>query len=69
MCVDRAESEDTITHQLTSIRDGQYARRSIALTQGLKRDIIPPFQFLGNTTLVDSVQMMESIIVYCCKYF
>ena len=37
---------------LPSIRDGQYARRFIAITQGSKRDTIPPLKFIGINTLV-----------------
>ena len=36
--------------KLTSICDGQYGGRPIALTQGSKRDSIPPFKFLGLYT-------------------
>ena len=36
--------------KLTSIRKGQYGGRPTALTQGSKRDSIPPFKFLGLYT-------------------
>ena len=43
---------------LTSIHDRRYGRRPIALTQGSKRDPIPPFKFLGCT-----------ISPFCFKWF
>ena len=57
MCANRAEwSPNPKVRYLTSMRNGQYGRRPIALTQGSKRYPIPPLKSFAHDACLRSIQ-------------
>ena len=65
LCADRAEWPHQIWRYNTSIPDLQHGRCPIALTQGLKRDVIPPFKFFGlHTSKCNFLPILWCHVIY-----